>query len=122
MMDERATEQTLDDLEPIGAVQPGEVDIKRVCWIAFWANLGLALLKITVGALGRAAFRCQCDNDHKHPLCDTDEHPSDSNGEISLRQGKGPVYRRLADWVFPGCGRCCYSGHLCQNLFSGRKF
>jgi len=52
MMDERATEQTLDDLEPIGAVQPGEVDIKRVCWIAFWANLGLALLKITVGALG----------------------------------------------------------------------
>ena len=51
-MDDKPAEQTLDDLEPIGAVQPGEVDIKRVCWIAFWANLGLALLKITVGALG----------------------------------------------------------------------
>ena len=51
-MDDRATEQTLDDLEPIGAVQPGEVDIQRVCWIAFWANLGLALFKITVGSLG----------------------------------------------------------------------
>jgi len=52
MMDDRATEQTLDDLEPIKAVQPGEVDLERVCWIVFWANLGLALLKITVGALG----------------------------------------------------------------------
>lgn len=51
-MDDKPAEQTLDDLELKGPVQPGEVDIKRVCWIAFWANLGLALLKITVGALG----------------------------------------------------------------------
>jgi len=52
MMDDRATEQPLDDLEPKGPVQQGEVNIKRVCWIVFWANIGLALLKITVGALG----------------------------------------------------------------------
>jgi len=52
MMDDRATEQPLDDLELKGPVQHGEVNIKRVCWILFWANLGLALLKITVGALG----------------------------------------------------------------------
>jgi len=52
MMDDRATEQPLDDLEPKGPVQPDEVTITRVCWILFWANLGLALLKITVGALG----------------------------------------------------------------------
>lgn len=52
MMDDRATEQTLDDLELKGPVQPDEVDLKRVCWIVFWANLALALLKITVGALG----------------------------------------------------------------------
>jgi len=52
MMDDRAIEQPLDDLEPKGPVQQGEVNIKRVCWIVFWANLGLALLKITVGALG----------------------------------------------------------------------
>ena len=51
-MDDRATEQPLDDLEPKGPVQPDEVTITRVCWILFWANLGLALLKITVGALG----------------------------------------------------------------------
>jgi cation diffusion facilitator family transporter len=51
-MDDKPAEQTLDDLEPIGTAQPGEVDLERVCWIAFWANLGLALLKITVGALG----------------------------------------------------------------------
>ena len=47
-----STEQTLDDLEPIQTMQPREVDLKRVCWIVFWANLGLALLKITVGTLG----------------------------------------------------------------------
>jgi cation diffusion facilitator family transporter len=52
MMDDRLTERTMDDLEPIGAEKPGEVDIQRVCWIAFWANLGLALFKITVGSLG----------------------------------------------------------------------
>jgi len=52
MMDNRATEQTMDDLELKGSVQPDEATITRVCWIVFWANLGLALLKITVGALG----------------------------------------------------------------------
>jgi len=51
-MDSKPVERTLDDLELKGPVQPDEVAIIRVCWILFWANLGLALLKITVGALG----------------------------------------------------------------------
>ncbi|MBW2149911.1 MAG: cation transporter, partial [Deltaproteobacteria bacterium] len=51
-MDGKPVEKILYDLEPKGPVQPEEVPITRVCWIAFWANLGLALLKITVGALG----------------------------------------------------------------------
>ncbi|MBW2062376.1 MAG: cation transporter [Deltaproteobacteria bacterium] len=54
-MVDRLKGQTLDDLygpETVEAIQPGEVDIERVYWILFWANLGLAFLKITVGALG----------------------------------------------------------------------
>jgi cation diffusion facilitator family transporter len=52
MMDDRAIEHPMDDLEPKGPVKQGQANFRRVCWIVFWANLGLAILKITVGALG----------------------------------------------------------------------
>ncbi|MBW2331069.1 MAG: cation transporter [Deltaproteobacteria bacterium] len=43
---------TMDDLGPIEARESGEVYTNRVYWIVFWANLGLALFKLTMGALG----------------------------------------------------------------------
>jgi len=55
MTDYRPGEQTIDDLadfERSGGVQTREVDFARVCWILFWANMGLALFKIGVGAFG----------------------------------------------------------------------
>ena len=55
MTDYRPGEQTIDDLadfERSGGVQTREVDFARVCWILFWANMGLALFKIAVGAFG----------------------------------------------------------------------
>ncbi len=54
MTDYRPGEQTLDDLAAFerGGGQPREADFVRICWILFWANLGLALFKISVGAFG----------------------------------------------------------------------
>ena len=49
MMDKALIEENLDDL---GHIETSNFDIQRVFWIAFWANVGLALLKVTVGALG----------------------------------------------------------------------
>ena len=42
----------MDDLGPIEARESGEAYTKRVWWIVFWANLGLALFKLAMGALG----------------------------------------------------------------------
>jgi len=57
MTDYRPGEQTIDDLaafERSGGVQTREADFARVCWILFWANMGLALFKIGVGAFGNS--------------------------------------------------------------------
>jgi len=42
----------MDDLGPIEARESGEAYTNRVYWIVFWANLGLALFKLAMGALG----------------------------------------------------------------------
>lgn len=48
----KLTEETLPDPWHKEHIRSNSVNINRVYWIAFWANLGLAVFKITIGALG----------------------------------------------------------------------
>lgn len=46
------SEEGLDGPRPKESVIASDDSINRFYWIAFWANLGLAVFKITIGALG----------------------------------------------------------------------
>jgi cation diffusion facilitator family transporter len=45
------TQQTLSEFDYVHTSEKANVDIKSLCWSAFWLNIGLAFFKIMIGSL-----------------------------------------------------------------------